>query len=174
VTTGNAIQLTGIVLGAAVIYLDGRLDAAEIVRIVLMILAFLAIYICCHSLGHYLIGRLVGIHFRGYGLRGTDHPEAYPPGVRQAMSAMPFFTVMTEKSSMAKAKPVARAVMFAAGETSSIVCSLAAGWFAGYERIPGGGILLIVAIVASLFAIVSAFFPKGDYAKALGALRVTP
>ncbi len=55
------------------------------------------------------MGRLVGIRFRGYGVRGTDHPENYPPGLRQVMSAMSTFTVMTEKASMATARPLAKA-----------------------------------------------------------------
>jgi hypothetical protein len=171
VTTGNVIQLAGLLLGAAMLYFAGHTSAADSVRIVLMILAWAVIYICCHSFGHYVIGRLVGIRFRGYGIRGTDHPESYPAGMRQVMSAIPFFTAMTEKPSMAKASPIAKALMFAAGETSTTVCCVAAGWYAWHKEIPGGGILFIVSIVFCALAIVTAFFPKGDYAKALRALR---
>ncbi|MEP7284421.1 MAG: hypothetical protein ABI947_01475 [Chloroflexota bacterium] len=171
VTTGNIIQVTGLIFGAALLYIDAHLTVADILRIVLMIVAWLTIYICCHALAHYVIGRLVGIHFRGYGLRGTGHPEAYPPGARQVMSVLPFFTVMSEKSSMAKASSTAKALMFAAGEISTIVCSLASGWFAWAANFPGGSVLLVVAIIVSLVAFISAFFPKGDFNKALKALR---
>ena len=171
VTTANTIQVFGLVAGVVLLYIDGHTSTATIVRVLLMIVGWMLVYICCHSLGHYVVGRLVGIRFRGYGLRGTDHPEAYPPGLRQMMSVIPFFTVMTEKSSMAKASPTAKALMFAAGEVSSIVCSFAAGWFAWHEAIPGGSVLFVISIIFVFVASVTAFFPKGDFLKALNALR---
>ena len=88
------------------------------------------------------------------------------------MSMMPFFTVMTEKSSMEKASPLAKALMFSAGETASSVCAIAAGWYAWRKDIPGGGVLFVFAIIFSVLAtITTAQFPKGDYAKAIRALR---
>lgn len=115
VTAGNITQAVGLLVGAALLYVAAHTDAADIIRIVLVILAWFVIYICAHSLGHYVIGCIIGIRFRGYGVRGTDRPESYGPGIRQMMSVLPTFTVMTEKSSMAKASPVAKALMFAAG-----------------------------------------------------------
>jgi hypothetical protein len=171
ISIGNTIQLTGILFGLALLYVDGHTNSAVIVRVVLMIMAWMVIYICCHAFGHYVVGRLVGIRFRGYGLRGTDHPEAYPPRLRQVMNMMPFFTALTEKSSMAQASPTAKALMFAAGETSTLVFCLASGWFAWHENIPGSRILFIGSILVALMGAMSAFFPKGDYAKALNALR---
>jgi hypothetical protein len=46
------------------------------------------------------------------------------------MSVMPFFTALTDKESMRRASPLAKASMFAAGETSTNVCSLAAAAYA--------------------------------------------
>ncbi len=172
VTAGNLLQLAGLILGAVLLYAAAHMEAASIVRILVMIVGWLVIYVCCHAFGHWLVGRLVGIRFRGYGIRGTDHPENYPPGLRQLMAVAPFFTVMTEKTSMDKASPVAKALMFAAGETATTVCSIVAGWYAWYKGIPGGGVLLVVSIIWSLAATIStAQFPKGDYAKAIRALR---
>jgi hypothetical protein len=172
VNAGNTIQVAGLLVSAALLYVAAYTNLADIIRIVLMILAWIVIYICAHSPGHYVIGRIVGIRFRGYGIRGTDRPESYGPGLRQLMSVFPMFTVMTEKSSMAKASPVAQALMFAAGETSTTLFGVAAAWYALSTGIPGSGILLIVAIVwVALATVLTAISPKGDYAKALRALR---
>src|SRR4030088_2423433 len=97
VTAGNTIQVAGLLASAALLYIAAHTDLADLIRIVLMILAWIVIYICAHSPGHYVIGRIVGIRFRGYGIRGTDPPESYGPGLRQLMSVFPMFTVMTEK-----------------------------------------------------------------------------
>ena len=57
-------------------------SVATAVSVILMLLGWFVIYICCHALAHWAIGRVVGIRFRGYGVRGTDHPENYPPLLR--------------------------------------------------------------------------------------------
>jgi hypothetical protein len=172
ILSGNAIQLAGLIGGALLLYLAAHLHAAGGLRIVLMLAGFLAIYICCHAIAHWLAGSLVGIRFRAYGLRGTDHPETYPPGFRQLMSIMPFFTAMTEKGSMRQAGRGAKALMFAAGETSSTVCSLLAAGYAWRSGIPGGNILFFVMVIFNAIATVTtSITPRGDYTKARRALQ---
>jgi hypothetical protein len=172
IAAGNAIQAAGLLAGAGLLAMAAHVGASPGVRLALAILGWLAIYICCHASAHWAVGRLVGIHFRGYGLRGTDHPENYPPGVRQFMSIFPMFTAMTEKASMRQARPIAKALMFAAGETSTTICSLLAAGYAWRTGIPGGVVLWWFTVVLVTFStVVTALVPKGDYAKALRALR---
>ena len=117
------------------------------------------------------VGRAAGIRFRAYGVRGTDHPENYPPGVRQLMSVLPMWSALTDKASMRQAGRWAKAAMFAAGETSTTVVSIAAAAYAARAGIPGGHALLAGSIVWAIAAtITTAIVPKGDYAKALRAL----
>jgi hypothetical protein len=137
-----------------------------------MLLGWFLIYITSHALGHYLVGRLVGIRFKGYGVRGTDHPENYPPLLRQMMSAMPTFTVMTEKSSMAEARPWARALMFGAGESFTVIFSILAGFYAWKAGITGGFVVFVALTVFNvLSAVVTSIVPRGDYAKARHTLH---
>ena len=172
VVTGNMVQLAGLVLGAALLYLAAHSAVASGVRIALMILGWFAIYVCCHASAHWAVGRLVGIRFRGYGLRGTDHPEDYPPLVRQLMSVLPFFTALTEKESMQHARPWAKALMFAAGETSTALWSTGVGWYAWQSGIPGGQWLFTIMVVFNVVStVVTAIVPRGDYTKARRALR---
>jgi hypothetical protein len=172
VTSGNLWQLVGMALGALLLYLAANFQAPEVVRIVLMLVGFLAIYDCCHAIFHWAVGRLVGIRFRGYGVRGTDHPESYPPGIKQLMSAMPYFTAMTSKESMQAASPMAKALMFAAGEKGTTVVSLLAALYAWLGGIPGGGILFWIMVVWNVAATVATTItPKGDYAMAIRMLR---
>ncbi len=136
-----------------------------------MLVGWFFIYVTCHAFGHYLVGRLVGIRFRGYGMRGTDHPQDYPPVLRQMMSALPTFTVMTEKSSMAAARPLAKALMFGAGESFTAIFSILAGYYAWRAGIPGGFTLFIAMIIFNFFStVVTSILPRGDYAKARRAL----
>jgi hypothetical protein len=170
--SGNAVQVSGLVLGAGLLYVAAQLHASSVVRIVLMIVGWLTIYICCHAIAHWAVGRLLGIRFRGYGVRGTDHPESYPPGLRQLMSLFPFFSALTQKASMQQASPVAKALMFSAGETSTTLCSILAAAYAWLSGIPGGFALFAFSVCWAIGStITTSIIPRGDYAKALRTLR---
>jgi hypothetical protein len=172
VLQGNTIQLAGLLIGMGLLGVAARLAGPGATRIALMVGGWFIIYDTCHALAHWAVGRAVGIRFRGYGLRGTDHPEIYPPGIRQLMSVMPFFTALTVKTSMQGASARAKAAMFAAGETSTTICALLAAGYAAAHGIPGGYVLFIFALVLTLSStVVTALTPRGDYAKAIKALR---
>ncbi len=172
ITSGNLVQLGGILLGCSGMYAAAHLEMAGVVRVCLTVLGWLVVYLCCHSLFHWLVGRLVGIRFRGHGVRGTDHLQDLSPIMRSLLSRVPMFTVMTQKESLRQAKPVARALMFAAGESASIVWTLLAGLYAWRSHIPGGGIIVAVAALMSVIGVISTTrMPRGDYAKAIRALR---
>lgn len=174
VNAGNSIQAAGLVGGALLLVWAGALHGPGTARVALMLIGWSVIYICCHASAHWAIGRLVGIRFRGYGVRGTDHPEIYPPGVRQVMSVLPFFTALTVKESMQRASALAKAAMFSAGKTSTTVCSLLAAGYAWHAVVPGGNILFwVTLILVASSSVVTAITPRGDYAKAINVLRPT-
>ena len=175
IASGNLIQAAGLAAGAALLALAAAMTGPGPVRLSIALLGFLVIYDCSHAIGHYLAGRAVGIQFRFYGIRGTDHPEDYPPGFRQLMSAMPFWSVVTDKTSMRAAAPWKKALMFAAGETATAICSIAAAYAAMVTGVPGSRILFLATVAwNAVSTIVVARTPKGDYAKALHVLRSHP
>ena len=175
IARGSLIQTAGLAAGAALLALAATPTGNGLARLAVALLGFLVIYDCSHAIGHYLVGRAVGIRFRFYGIRGTDHPEDYPPGFRQLMSAMPFWSAVTDKASMRAAAPWKKAVMFAAGETSTAIWSIAAAYAAMTTGVPGGRVLLLSTVAwNAVSTIVVARTPKGDYAKALHVLRTPP
>jgi hypothetical protein len=85
---------------------------------------------------------------------------------------MPFFTALTDKVSMRRATPKAKALMFAAGKTATAICSLAVAAFASLSQIPGGSWLLFATYWLVFCSIImTAFTARGDYARALKTLR---
>ena len=123
VAQGNAIQATGLLGGSALLAAAAALNGSAFLRTAIVLAGFIAVYLNCHSIAHYAAGRLVGLKFRGYGVRGTDHPEVYPPGIRQLMDATPFYVALSTKASREQAGRLAKAIYFAAGETSTAICS---------------------------------------------------
>jgi len=174
VRQGNVWQLAGIGLGCLLLGIAPQLSGQGGLQVALMLLGWLAMYICSHAIAHYAVGRIVGIRFVGYGLRGSDHPYDYPaiPGLRATMARFPTFTAITDKESMKAARPLAKALMFAAGETSTTLTSLLAAVWAWGQGLPGGGLFFVVMLVFSAAVTwVTTVTPRGDYAKALKALR---
>jgi hypothetical protein len=143
IASGNLIQAAGLAVGAALLALAADITGPGLARFAVALLGFLVIYDCSHALGHYLAGRSVGIRFRFYGIRGTDHPEDYPPGFRQLMSAMPSWSVVTDEDSMRAAAPWKKALMLAAGGIATAVCSIAAAYVVMVTGVPGGRILFL-------------------------------
>jgi hypothetical protein len=174
VLTGNLVQLAGIVAGVLLILAAGAAKDVALLSILLAILGILAVYLCSHAIAHWLVGRIVGLRFAYIGVRGTDHPEAYPPGMRQAMAATPMFTTVSTKRSRAAAGRQAMAAYFAAGETSTTICTVLAGLLTLLVGVPGGAVILVVCVIWVLLAVVTTTLtPKGDYYKARQALRAS-
>jgi hypothetical protein len=174
VVAGNLVQLSGMVAGVLLILAAGATRGIAALSVLLAVLGILAVYLCCHAIAHWLVGRLVGLRFAYIGVRGTDHPEAYPPVMRQVMAATPMFTTVSTKRSRAAVGRRAMAAYFAAGETSTTICTVLAALLAFLLGVPGGGVILALAVVWVVIAIASTTFtPKGDYYKARQALRAS-
>jgi len=164
------IQAAGIAAGAGALGAAAHLHAPGGFRLALLAAGWLAIYLSSHAIAHVAVGRAAGIRFRAYGVRGTDHPENYPAW-RPPADERPADVVRADRQGLDAAGRWARAAMFAAGETSTTVVSIAAAAYAARTHTPGGHALLAGSILWAIAAtITTAIVPKGDYAKALRAL----
>ncbi|MCU0493645.1 MAG: hypothetical protein MUD01_18815 [Chloroflexaceae bacterium] len=137
---GTALQLAGM-LGSVVLAREAA-RRAQGGRNWLLASRLLA-YFTEHALAHWLVGRLGGIRFSGYGLHGTSHPHLYPPGLRFFFSHMPFLSARIEPASLPAASPAARAAMYAAGTVSTVLVSLAIPLYGLRHDVPGSKALLI-------------------------------
>lgn len=169
---GNLLQLAGVVAGVLLIVLAGAIRGLGALSTIVAVAGVVVVYLCSHAIAHWLAGRIVGLRFAYVGVRGTDHPEAYPPGLRQVMAATPMFTTVSTRRSRESVGPRALAAYYAAGETSTTVCTALAAVLAYLLDVPGSGVLLVVVVIWVLLAVVTtAITPKGDYYKALHVLR---
>ena len=175
VGTGVLAQLVGLLGATGLLALAVGMNGSRGVRIALLITGWLAVYLSSHAVAHWGVGLLVGIGFRGFAIRGTDHPQTYPPGLRQVMSAAPFWVAVPDRASLRRATPRRRAAMLGAGMASTTLCSLGAAGAAAAEGAPGARIFLLVVAAWLAGATVTSFTtPRGDYRRALVALRESP
>lgn len=170
ILAGNIIQLAGLAGGFAAIGMAARARSPS-VAFMEMLTGWLLVYFSCHAIAHWLVGRLLHIRFRCYTLGGTAKPGSWPPGLRWVFQHLPFLGVQTERASMQSASATARATMWAAGATSSVLVPTLAVLWAWRLHVPLGGSLFLFSALWSLGTVLSNFRPGGDYLKAIRALE---
>jgi len=136
-----------------------------------MITGWVLLYFCCHAVAHWVVGRILGIRFAFYTVGGTANPEGWPAGLRWLFEHLPFFGVQTEKTSMQGASPVARAIMWFAGVTSSAVVPTLGALWAWRSGVPWGKLFFLAALFWALGTLASNWTSRaGDFSKARRAL----
>jgi hypothetical protein len=170
IAAGNALQIGGI-LAACVALHAARSSPSRAIAVSEMLVAWVLLYFFSHAIAHWLVGRSLGIRFLFYSVGGTGNPEGWPPGLRWVFEHLPFFGVQTERHSMQAARPAARALMWAAGVTSSAVLPTLAVFWAWHSAVPWSGWFSLFALFWSLGTLASNWTSvTGDYSKARRAL----
>ena len=170
ITVGNAVQAGGILAAYFALRISQSTHSSA-TAVVAMFLAWVLLYFSCHAIAHWLVGRVVGIRFLHYTVGGTANPEGWPPGLRWIFEHLPFLGVQTEKISIQRASPKARAVMWAAGVTSSAVIPTLAMFWAWRSGVPDSRLFFVFAIFWALGTLASNWTSRtGDFSKAKRAL----
>ena len=171
IMVGNAMQISGVV--AACLALAAAPSAHSTTgAVVAMVVGWILLYFCCHAIAHWIVGRSLGIRFAFYTVGGTANPEGWPAGLRWLFEHLPFLGVQTEKASMQKASPIAKAIMWSAGVTSSaFVPTLGALW-AWRSGAPGSKLFFLVVVFWAVGTLASNWTSRtGDFSKARRALE---
>ncbi len=170
IAVGNTLQIAGVAVACGSLA-GARTAQSKPAAIVTMIAAWFLLYFFCHGIAHWAVGRLLGIRFAFYTVGGTGNPEGYPAGLRWLFEHLPFFGVQTEKASMQKASPTAKAIMWSAGVTSSAVVPTLGTLWAWGAGVPASKLFLIFAVIWAIATLASNWTSRtGDYSKARRAL----
>jgi len=170
ILAGNTLQIAGIA-AACLALRAARATQSKPTAVVAMISAWVLLYFFCHGIAHWAVGRLLGIRFAFYTIGGTGNPEGYPAGLRWVFEHLPFFGVQTDKASMQAASPMAKAIMWSAGVTSSAVVPTLSALCAWRSGVSASKPFLIFAVIWAIGALASNWTSRtGDYAKARRAL----
>ncbi len=170
IAVGNTLQAGGI-LAACFALRASRSAHSTALAVITMLSAWVLLYFSSHAIAHWLMGRLIGIRFLFYTVGGTANPQGWPPGLRWMFERLPFLGVQTEKLSMQKVSPTARALMWSAGVTSSAIIPTLAAFWAWRSGVPGGKLFFLFALFWALGTLASNWTSRtGDYSKARRAL----
>src|SRR6267378_5020092 len=170
ILAGNSLQIAGLAAACVALAL-ARSGQSKTAAFVTMLAAWTLLYFFCHGIAHWAVGRLLGIRFAFYTVGGTGNPEGYPAGMRWVFEHLPFFGVQTEKASMQKASPIAKAIMWSAGVTSSAVVPTLGALWAWRSGVPWSKLFFLVALFWAVGTLASNWTSRtGDYSKARRAL----
>jgi hypothetical protein len=174
VAQGNAVQVGGLLGAVAVAWYAGREGSRgrgdRGAR--WMVASRLLAYFSEHAFSHWLVGRLFGIRFTGYGLHGTSHPHLYPPGARWVFSHLPLLSARVDPASLGTASPRARAAMYAAGTVATVIPSLAIPGYCWRRGVRGARGFFVGANLWNVPLLLSeSLRPGGDLRRAWRAWR---
>jgi len=171
IIVGNMVQIAGLA-AACLALVAARSAHSALAAVFAMVVGWVLFYFCCHAIAHWVVGRMLGIRFAFYTIGGTGNPEGYPSGMRWVFEHLPFFGVQTEKASMQKAKPMAKAMMWSAGVTSSAVVPTLGAFCAWGSGVPLSKLFLIFAVFWAFGTLASNWRSRtGDFSKARRALQ---
>ena len=171
ILAGNELQIAGLAAACAALAL-AQSAHSKLAAFIAMLAAWTLFYFFCHGIAHWAVGRILGIRFAFYTVGGTEHPEGYPIGLRWVFEHLPFFGVQTDKASMQKASPMAKAIMWSAGVTSSAVVPTLGAFCAWRASVPGSKLFLVFAVFWAIGTLASNWRSRtGDYSKARRALH---
>src|SRR5712692_5759154 len=172
IMAGNVVQFAGLV-AAYVALAAARSTHSTIGAVVAMVVGWVLLYFCCHAIAHLVVGRILGIRFAFYTVGGTGNPEGWPAGLRWLFEHLPFFGVQTEKASMQRASPIAKAIMWSAGVTSSAVVPTLGALWAWRSGVPWSKLFFLFALFWAAGTLASNWTSRtGDYSKARRALAM--
>ncbi len=167
---GNLIQVSGLLVGLTLVRRAARVRAPLGPR--LLLAGWLVTYFCNHAIAHWIVGRLGGIRFVGYGVHGTTSPNWYPPGVRSIFQHLPFLSARVEPASLHAAPPIARLAMYLAAPVFTLLTGLGIPFYGRAKRIARSRSLLIGASLwFTPMIIVETIREGGDLYRTLRELR---
>jgi hypothetical protein len=170
VFAGNCLQVAGLLAGGWALR-AARTAPSAAIAVMVMLGGWVLLYFSCHGIAHWLVGRILGIRFLYYTIGGAANPQGWPPGLRWVFEHLPFFGVQTERASMQNASPVAKALMWSAGVTSSAVVPTLAALWAWRTGLPHSKVFFLFTLLWSAGTLASNWTSRtGDYAKARRAL----
>ena len=172
IAAGNMIQLAGLALGGWAL-LAASSTPSPLWAILEMGVGWICIYLCCHAIAHWLVGRSVSIRFRYYTIEGTSKPQSWPPGLlRWLFEHIPFFRIHIERTSLQSVSAGRQAAMWSAGVTASVVVPILASFWAWRVHVFGGPYLFIFTVIWSIGTVINNLRPGGDYFKARQVLTM--
>jgi hypothetical protein len=167
---GNLIQLGGLLSGLGLVARAPRARPSWGTR--MLVAGWLVTYLCNHAIGHWAIGRLLGIRFLGYGVHGTTAPGWYPPGMRWIFRRVPLFSARTDPASRRAAHPLARMLMYLGGPLFTGLTSVGIPLYGRAAGVPRARALLIGAALWLIPGfVVECIRPGGDLRRAWRELR---
>lgn len=167
---GNVLQISGLVACVLLAVFSAQLDS-WVLQFISVFVAWSLSILCSHCLTHYIVGRIVGIKFTHYFLGRSGVARLNLPLLSLAASKVPILVIKTDKESLSRTGPRAKASMFASGAiVSNLAPILLLAILSGKVR--GLYVLLFSGLTLANILFTLYFSPKGgDGMRAMRSLK---
>ncbi len=164
VLIGNIIGIVGSCFAGYLIYSAPNFSMA-LMRFILYLISIGCLIFCPHCLAHYIVGSLVGIHFKYYLVRRSTIEKLGIPVVSDIASKLPVLSLQIDHASLATVSVEARAAMFASGALCSTILPFVVV-FASLNELPASFSLILFVLCFGNLLFELYYSPKaGDFSR---------
>jgi hypothetical protein len=121
---GNGIEVLGICLALFLLIAGGEANSI-LARFIVYVVSWACLVFFPHCLGHFIVGRLVGIRFTHYSLGRSAIMKLRLPIISRLGAVVPLLTLNIDRASLDSASENGRAAMFTAGMAASTILPFA-------------------------------------------------
>ena len=167
---GSAIEITGLVIGFAFLYLTS-LTSISILKFVTLLFSWFCFWYFSHCLAHFIVGKLLGIRFLYYIIGRSSLIKLKLPIMTPLIKLIPVLGIKIDKSSLINTSRYGRSITYASGALASMLSPLIPFAYALiYTEQPIS--ILLGALTIGNIIFTSYLSPKvGDLYKAKKALQ---
>ena len=171
VLVGNIIGIVGSCFAGYLIYSAPNFSTA-LMRFILYLISIGCLIFFPHCLAHYIVGRLVGVHFRYYLVRRSTIEKLGIPFVSDIASKLPVLSLQIDHASMARVSVEARSAMYASGALCSTILPFVVV-LASLNELPASLSLILLAFCFGNLLFELYYSPKaGDFSRIKRSINV--
>ena len=164
VLIGNIIGIAGSCFAGYLIYSAPNFSMA-LMRFILYLISIGCLIFCPHCLAHYIVGSLVGVHFKYYLVRRSTIEKLGIPLVSNMASKMPVLSLQIDHTSLATVRVEARGAMYASGALCSTILPFVVV-FASLNELPASLSLILFIFCFGNLLFELYYSPKaGDFSR---------
>lgn len=161
---GNMIGITGSCFAGFLIYAAPNFTSV-LIRFIVYLISVSCLIFFPHCLAHFVVGSLMGVHFKHYSLSRSAIARLGIPFISDLASRMPLLSIRIDRASFSTLSRQARAAMFASGALCSMILPfVSVVWSLNKLPISFSLVLLTICLGNLLFDVY--YSPKsGDFSR---------
>lgn len=168
---GNTLETIGLAFGILSLLLINPL-LHPLLKLVLLLVAWFCFWFFSHCLAHFIIGKILGVHFLFYFVSRSSLTKLNLPFISSLAKVFPVLGIKIDKASLKNISPRKQAIIFASGALASMISPITCPMYAILHLEMWIGAFLSIITAGNIVFTLIFSVKVGDLSRAKKALEV--